>query len=77
VAVSREEFSNMSGGAGAMVMMPPGMADMGRQSDVPGRGELDSSVFTSLRSLGLKLKSQKESVDVLVVDHLERTPTAN
>ena len=35
-------------------------------------------LFTGFQDLpGLKLESRKESVDVLVIDHAEKTPTEN
>jgi uncharacterized protein (TIGR03435 family) len=76
-AVSREEMANMSRRNGAMVMMPPGMAEMGHAGGDPNRVEVTTSLFTGLKSVGLRLRSQKAPVDVLVVDRLERTPTAN
>jgi hypothetical protein len=36
-----------------------------------------ASVFTAVDKLGLKLDSRKAPVDVLVIDHLEKTPTEN
>ncbi len=36
------------------------------------------NIFTSIRdSLGLKLESRKLQVEVVVIDHIERVPTAN
>jgi uncharacterized protein (TIGR03435 family) len=35
------------------------------------------SIFTSIRELGLKLKPMKAPLDVIVVDRVERVPTAN
>lgn len=35
------------------------------------------SLYTALASLGLKLEPRKAPLDVLVVDHAEKTPTAN
>ena len=43
-------------------------------------GQLDVTaiLFTGLQDLlGLKLEARKESVDVLVIDHAEKTPTEN
>ncbi len=45
-----------------------------------GEGQLDvmSILFTGLQDLlGLKLESAKQSVDVLVIDHAEKSPTEN
>jgi uncharacterized protein (TIGR03435 family) len=45
-----------------------------------GQGQIDteSVLFTGLREvLGLKLEARKESVDVLVIDHVEQAPTEN
>jgi uncharacterized protein (TIGR03435 family) len=37
-----------------------------------------ANLFTALReSLGLRLESRKEPVEVLVIDHIERIPTGN
>lgn len=45
---------------------------------VPGPDSQAPSLFTALQEqLGLRLEAQKRSVDVLVVDSLEKTPTAN
>jgi uncharacterized protein (TIGR03435 family) len=35
------------------------------------------SVFDAVRKLGLKLKSQKVPLDVIVVDRAEKPPTEN
>lgn len=45
-----------------------------------GQGTLDTAsiLFTGLQEvLGLKLESRKQSVDVLVIDHVEKEPTGN
>ena len=44
----------------------------------PGQFDMMSILFTGLQDLlGLKLEARKQSVDVLVIDHAEKTPTAN
>jgi uncharacterized protein (TIGR03435 family) len=45
-------------------------------ADLPAAPTAD--MFTAVReSLGLKLEPRKESVEILVIDHIERVPTAN
>lgn len=43
----------------------------------PEASDSASALFESLGKLGLKLESRKGTVEILVVDHLERTPTEN
>jgi uncharacterized protein (TIGR03435 family) len=40
-------------------------------------GPLDPLVFQSVQKLGLKLEVSKAPVEMLVVDHAEKNPTAN
>jgi len=35
------------------------------------------SMFSALQAVGLKLEPRKAPLDVLVIDHIERTPTEN
>ncbi len=44
--------------------------------DIPGM-DPTISIFGSLEALGLKLEPRKAPLDVLVVDHIEKTPTEN
>lgn len=62
------------------------MAELGLPLPAQARPELSpgetsspagGSVFSSLEKLGLKLEARKAPVDVLVIDHLEKTPTEN
>ncbi len=60
------EFAGFMGPGGAV---PPPTADA--PADVP-------SLFTAIETqLGLKLNDKKASLDLLVVDHLDKVPTAN
>jgi uncharacterized protein (TIGR03435 family) len=53
---------------------PPGTPLPPRQADV---GETSVSLMDSLQALGLKLEPRKAPLDLLVIDHMEKTPTAN
>jgi uncharacterized protein (TIGR03435 family) len=66
--VSGEEARSAARAAG--VIVPPPAADA--PSDPAG-----VSMRLSLERLGLKLETRKTSVDVIVVDKLEKTPTDN
>jgi uncharacterized protein (TIGR03435 family) len=51
-------------------MAPPG----GPGSDL----ELPPDIFTAIQSqLGLKLEPKKGPVDLIVIDHIEKTPITN
>jgi uncharacterized protein (TIGR03435 family) len=57
--------------------VPPPGAMPGAAADAasdPGSG---GSVFTAVQAMGLKLDARKETIDTIVVDHVEKTPTEN
>jgi uncharacterized protein (TIGR03435 family) len=77
--VTLEYAPESVGGRGPMGMALPPMPAGGEGGAPP---EADSqaapSLFTALQEqLGLKLEQKKGPVDLLVVDHLEKTPTEN
>jgi uncharacterized protein (TIGR03435 family) len=49
-----------------------GLGSIGMLPDPSG-----PAVFRAVKELGLELKPRKASLDTIVVDHLERTPTTN
>lgn len=50
----------------------------GRIPVSPGDAEIPPDIFSALQSqLGLKLESKRGPVDMIVVDHVEKTPVAN
>jgi len=53
---------------------PPGTPLPPRQAEV---GETTVSLTDSLAQLGLKMEPRKAPLDILVVDHAEKTPTEN
>ena len=40
-------------------------------------GAADESLFSSMETLGLKLEPRKAPVEMVIVDQMEKTPTAN
>jgi uncharacterized protein (TIGR03435 family) len=69
--VSGEEVRNAARAHGFAVA-PPAAADGEALSDPAG-----VSLASSLRRLGLKLESRKAPVEVLVIDKVDKVPTAN
>jgi uncharacterized protein (TIGR03435 family) len=63
----------------AGVMMPagplPGGGDAKSGDDASDPGA--SSIFRSVQEMGLKLDARKAPLELIVVDHIERTPTEN
>ncbi len=73
VELSLLEIIAMARAAGADIPVG-GPAGAGVASDPGGGG---TSLADAVQSMGLKLESRKATVDQLVVDHLEKTPTEN
>jgi uncharacterized protein (TIGR03435 family) len=59
---------------GAVPVAPP--APGGRGVESPD-GENLPTIFGALPQLGLKLEAKKDNVEMIVVDHVEKTPTEN
>jgi uncharacterized protein (TIGR03435 family) len=76
VDLSQEDAMNVARAAVSFLPIGKGGGDGPRAlagaSDPPG-----SSIFTSVQNLGLKLEPRKMPLDMVVVDHAEKTPTAN
>jgi uncharacterized protein (TIGR03435 family) len=71
LAAARAQGMNLptapAGGGGADTSPASAASD-------PGGG---STVFASVKKLGLKLEPRKAKVEQLVIDHVEKTPTEN
>ncbi len=52
------------------------LSGTGASADSPA-GSSGSAIFESVQKLGLRLEKRKFPVDLIVVDHLEKAPTAN
>lgn len=65
----------MAAARGAGINVPA----VGDQAGAPAAGPADpaggTSIFKSVEKMGLKLESRKSSVEFLVIDNLEKTPT--
>ena len=63
---------------GGMGGPPPGAGGEGMHgADAPAGGEVATLAVALQEQLGLKLESKKGPVDLLVIDHIEKTPTEN
>jgi len=62
-------------------MVGPGMGPMGPPATLTAEGASDpgggGSVFNAVQRLGLKVDPKKESLETIVVDHIEKTPIEN
>jgi uncharacterized protein (TIGR03435 family) len=66
------EVAMMSGGAG-----PGGAAPSTGLSGVAASDPSGSSIFRAVQQLGLKLDSRKVPTDMIIIDHIEKDPTAD
>jgi uncharacterized protein (TIGR03435 family) len=69
--VGLEDLLNLARSQG--VAVPMRRADAAGAASVPG----SSSVFAAIQQYGLKLEPRKAPIELLVVDHVEKTPTEN
>jgi uncharacterized protein (TIGR03435 family) len=49
-----------------------GLGSYGMVPDTSG-----AAIFQAVKGLGLELKSRRDPVETIIVDHMEKTPTAN
>jgi uncharacterized protein (TIGR03435 family) len=60
---------------GAVPVAPPAPGGPG-VDQAPG-GENLPTLFGALTQLGLKLEAKKDQIELIVIDHVEKTPTEN
>src|ERR1700733_15363779 len=72
--LSMDDLKNAAkaAGMGAMMASAEGGKPSGEASDPSG-----SSIFMSMQQMGLKLEARKAPLPVIVIDHLEKSPTEN
>ena len=77
--LTMQDMMNAARAAGVALPMPGGAAS-GAASSKPSDAASDpgeSSIFTTIQQLGLKLEARKLPVETIMVDHLEKLPTEN
>jgi uncharacterized protein (TIGR03435 family) len=75
--LSMDDLRNAARNAG---FMGPGMGggrDGARPEADAASDPTGTSIFAAVQQLGLKLEPRKTPVDLVVIDHLEKTPTEN
>ncbi len=77
--LSIQDMMRVAQAAGAGFGLPAGPAPAGNPSQSPADAASTpaNSVFTAVQQLGLRLDPRKAPVEMIVVDHLEKTPTEN
>ena len=73
--LSMDDLKNAAKAAGMGAMMGPG--GDGAKTSTEAAEPAGSSLFTSMQQMGLKLEARKAPMTMIVVDHLEKTPTEN
>lgn len=68
--IPREDVQNVARTLG--IGGPAGFQTIGAPTDPGG-----SSMFRAIEQFGLKLDSRKEQIETLIIDHIEKLPTAN
>jgi uncharacterized protein (TIGR03435 family) len=79
VELSLADIIAMARAAGADIPVgaPGGAGATGNVQVAPDPGGGGASLTDAVQSMGLKLESRKATVDQLIVDHIEKTPTEN
>ncbi len=76
-ALDTSVMNSRAGGKMVMMQREGGGPGPGA-SELPSADPSGPSIFTAVQEqLGLKLDAKKSPVDILVIDHLEKTPTEN
>jgi uncharacterized protein (TIGR03435 family) len=75
--LSIADLRNMARTAGVMIPGPAAGGDAGRSAPEAASDPSSPSIFAAVQQLGLKLESRKTPVELIVIDHLEKTPTEN
>ena len=81
VDISMDDAMNVARASVTLLPTGGGGGDGGGSKDGAAGANLadpsGSSIFASIQNLGLKLEPRKLPLELLVIDHMEKTPTAN
>jgi len=81
VDISMDDAMNVARTSVTLLPTGGGGGDGGGSKDGAAGANLadpsGSSIFASIQNLGLKLEPRKLPLELLVIDHMEKTPTAN
>ena len=75
--LSMEDLRNAARSAGLMGLGMGGGRDGARPPSDAASDPGGLSIFAAVQQLGLKLEPRKTPLDLIVIDHLEKTPTEN
>jgi uncharacterized protein (TIGR03435 family) len=75
--LSMEDLRNAARSAGLMGLGIGGGRDGARPPSDAASDPGGLSIFAAVQQLGLKLEPRKAPLDLIVIDHLEKTPTEN
>jgi uncharacterized protein (TIGR03435 family) len=75
--LSMEDLRNAARSAGLMGLGMGGGRDGARPPSDAASDPGGLSIFAAVQQLGLKLEPRKAPLDLIVIDHLEKTPTEN
>jgi uncharacterized protein (TIGR03435 family) len=77
--LSMDVLRNVAKSAGVNIPAQPSAGgDAGKSpADAASDPSGSSSIFASVQQMGLRLEARKAPIDLIVVDHLEKTPTEN
>lgn len=76
--LSLDVLRNVARSAGVTIPAQPAGGDASKApADAASDPSGSSSIFASVQQMGLKLEARKAPIDLIVIDHLEKTPTEN
>ena len=75
--LTMEDMRNVARSAGIAVGGRGAGGQAGRPRADAASDPSGSSIFAAVQQLGLKLEPRKAPVDLIVIDHVEKTPTEN